>query len=178
MAAPEFVPLKPNDRPRNYTSPPRRDDEWVPVRPGEVVTTGGQPDADAGRMGAPGPDQGYVLKLLPLFRDDLKLVGTEQRADAEAGAVAIALKRASLFGRAPVVHDLRVAYTVWGFLDEGAPSELVAERTKRFEGIHLTAHHYPELRAVADSVPEATLRLTPAEVASRHAADWRSLLAL
>jgi hypothetical protein len=178
MAAPEFVPLKPNDRVRNYSSPPRRDDEWVPVRPGELVTTGGQPDIDAGRMGAPGPDQGYVLKLVPLLRSELKLVGTEQVADAEAGAMAIALKRASLFGRAPVIHDVRIAYTVWGFLDGGAPSELVAERTKRFEGVHLTAHHYPELRAVADSVPESTLRLTPAEVASRHAADWRSLLSL
>lgn len=178
MAAPEFVPLKPNDKVRKYSAPPRRDEEWVPVRPGELVTTGGQPDVDAGRMGAPGPDQGYVLKLIPLFRDELKLVGTEQQADAEAGAVAIALKRASLFGRAPVVHDVRIAYTVWGFLDGGAPSELVAERTTRFEGIHLTAHHYPELRAVADSVPESTLRLTPAEVAARYAADWRSLLSL
>lgn len=129
-------------------------------------------------MGAPGPDQGYVLKLIPLFRDELKLVGTEQLADAEAGAVAIALKRASLFGRAPVVHDVRIAYTVWGFLDGGAASELVAERTERFEGIHLTAHHYPELRAVADAVPESTLRLTPAEAASGYAADWRSLLSL
>jgi hypothetical protein len=178
MAAPEFVPLKPNDRVRNYTSPPWRDEAWVPMRPGELVTTGGQPDADAGRMGAPGPDQGYVLKLTPLLRDDLKLVGAETIADAEAGAVAIALKRASLFGRAPVVHDVRIAYTVWGFLDAAAPAELVAERTARFEGVHLTAHHYPELRAVADAVPEATLRLSPAEVATRHAADWRSLLAL
>jgi hypothetical protein len=178
MAAPEFVPLKPNDRVRSYSSPPGRDDEWLPVRPGEVVTTGGQPDADAGRMGSPGPDQGYVLKLLPLFRSDLQLKGTEQLADAEAGAVAVALKRASLFGRAPVVHDLRVAYTVWGFLDAAAPAELVAERTRRFEGVHLTAHHYPELRAVADAVPEGTLRLSPADAASQHAADWRSLLSL
>lgn len=178
MAAPEFVPTKPTHRPRAYASPPRRDDEWVPARPGELVTTGGQPDVDAGRMGAPGPDQGYLLKLVPLLRDELRLTDAEDRRDIEAGGVAIALKRASLFGRAPVVHDLRVAYTVWGALDASAPAELVAERTKRFEGVHHTAHHYPELRAVADAVPEATLRLTPAEVASKHAADWRSLLAL
>ena len=178
MAAPEFVPLKPNDRPRSYNSPPGRDDAWHPDRPAEVVTAGGQPDPDAGRMGAPGPDQGYLLGLVPLLRDELQLGAREQRADVEAGGVAIALKRASSFGRAPVVHDLRVAYTVWGFLDASAPAELVEERTKRFEGVHLTAHHYPELRAVADAVPEATLRLAPAEVASRHAADWRSLLSL
>jgi hypothetical protein len=178
MAAPEFVPLKPNDKVREYASPPWRDDPWVPARPAEVVTNGGQPDADAGRMGAPGPDQGYLLTLLPLLRSDLQLQGTELVADAEAGGVAIALKRASLFGRAPIIHDLRIAYTVWGFLDPAAPAELVAERSARFEGVRLTAHHYPELRAVADAVPEATLRLSPAEVAQRHAADWRSLLAL
>lgn len=178
MAAPDFVPLKPNDSPRSYSSPPGRDDEWRAVRPGELVTTGGQPDSDAGRMGAPGPDQGYLLTLVPLLRSELQLTKGELPADVEAGGVAVALKRASSFGRAPVVHDLRVAYTVWGFLDAAAPADLVAERTKRFEGVRLTAHHYPELRAVADAVPESTLRMSPTEVASAHAADWRSLLSL
>ena len=178
MAAPEFVPTRPTDRPRAYASPPRRDDDWQADRPGELITEGGQPSADAGRMGAPGPDQGYVHKLLPVLRDQLKLAEGEARADVEAGAIAVALKRASLFGRAPVIHDLRVAYTVWGFLDPTAPQDLVAERRRRFEGVHLTAHHYPELRAVADAVPEATLRLGPAEAASAHASDWRNLLAL
>lgn len=178
MAAPQFVPVDPTHHPRSYAPPPRRDDEWHPVRPGELVTTGGQPDRDAGRMGAPGPDQGYLLKLVPLLRSELQLADGEQLADAEAAGVVVALKRASLFGRAPVVHDLRVAYTVWGLLDAAAPADLVTERTRRFEGIHLTAHHYPELRAVADAVPEATLRLSPTEAATRYAADWRSLLSL
>lgn len=176
MAAPEFVPLKPTERPRVYASPPHRGDAWLADRPGDLRR--GQPDPDAGRMGAPGPDQGYVLTLLPLLRDELELAEGEHRADVEAGCVAVALKRASLFGRAPVVHDLRVAATVWGFLDADAPTELVAERTRRFEGVRLAAHHYPELRAVVDAVPAKTLRLTPAAVAERHAADWASLLDL
>lgn len=176
MAAPEFVPTKPNEVPRAYHSPPRRDDDWTADRPGEVVTDGGQPDVDAGRMGAPGPDQGYVYKLVPLLRPDLQLTEGEDVRDAEAGGVAIALKRASLFGRAPVVHDLRVAYTVWGLLDAACPQELIEERRRRFEGIHLTMHHYPELRAVADAVPEATLRLSPVEATERHAAGWQDLL--
>lgn len=177
MAAPEFVPLKATDHPRSYASPPWRDDEWWATRPAEVVSDG-QPPRDAGRMGAPGPDQGYLLTLLPLLRSELVLADREAVADIEAGCAAVALKRASLFGRAPVVHDLRLAYTVWGYLDAAADPDLVAERRRRFEGVHLTTHHYPELRAVADAVPEATLRLSPAEAATAHAADWRSLLAL
>ena len=176
MAAPEFVPADPTHQARSYTSPPRREDEWHPDRPGELVTTGGQPSVDAGRMGAPGPDQGYLLSLVPLLRDELCLADGEHRADVETGGVAIALKRASLFGRAPVIHDLRLAYTVWGFLDASAPADLVAERRRRFEGVHHTAHHYPELRAVADAVPEATLRLTPAEAGERYRSGWRELI--
>jgi hypothetical protein len=178
MAAPEFVPTRPNEAPRAYRSPPRRDDEWLTDRPAEVVGEGGQPDPDAGRMGAPGPDQGYALTLIPLLRPELHLAPGEDVRDVEAGGFAIATKRSALFGRAPVLHDLRVAYTVWGALDPQCASELVAERRHRFEGIHLIAHHYPELRAVVDAVPEATLRLTPAQVADRYAAGWRDLLAL
>lgn len=177
MAAPEFVPVKPSDKPRDYHSPPRRDDEWLADRPGDFVGDAGTPDLDDGRMGAPGPDQGYVLKLVPLLSDELDLGDGLRLADAETVGAAVALKRASLFGRAPVIHDLRVAYTVWGLLG-GAPAELVSERNRRFEGVHLTAHHYPELRAVVDAVPAEVLRLTPDEIADRHRRDWRSLLTL
>ncbi|CAN5281649.1 hypothetical protein BH20ACT3_BH20ACT3_09170 [soil metagenome] len=176
MAAPEFVPTQPNDRPQTSASPPWRDEPWLAKRPGDLRT--GQPDVDAGRMGAPGPDQGYVLKLVPMLRDELVLTAAERLVDVEGGCVAVALKRASLFGRAPVIHDVRVAYTLWGFLDADAAQELVAERIGRFEGVHLAAHHYPVLRAVVDAVPAATLRLTPSQVAERYSSDWSSLLDL
>lgn len=176
MAAPQFVPVDPTHHPRDYESPPWRDDEWYLDRPGDLDD--GQPDIDAGRMGAPGPDQGYVFKLLPVLRDDIHLAANEKLAAVERGIVAVALKRASLFGRAPVIHDVRVAYTVWGFLDAQAPKELVDERRRRFEGVHHTAAHYPELRALADAVPARTLRGTPAGIERAYRADWRSQLSL
>lgn len=178
MAAPEFVPTKPTDRPRSYGSPPRYRDPWTATRPGEVVGRRGQPDSDAGRMGAPGPDQGYLLKLVPLLRDDLQLTDGELREDVEAGCVAVALKRASLYGRAPMIEDLKVAYAVWGYTDANAPADLVAERRDRFEGVRLSAHHYPELRAVVDAVPATSLRQTPEAVARRTGEDWRTQLDL
>lgn len=178
MAAPEFVPTRPLDVVREYLSPPRYDDPWLTDRPAEVMSGAGQPGVDAGRMGAPGPDQGYLLKLVPLLRDELRLTEREARADVEAGCVAIGLKRASLFRRAPVLADLRVAYVIWGYLDPQAPADLVAERRDRFEGVHLHGHHYPELRAVVDAVPASTLRGLPAAVEETYAADWRSQLVL
>lgn len=168
MAAPEYVPVKPMDDVRAYESPPRRPDSWRAERPGDLV--GNQPRGE--RLGSQGPDQGYALKLvddmfLPVLRP-----GGLHPADAIAGCVAIAMKRASIFGRAPIAHDLRLAFALFGFLDDDASAELVALRERSFAGIS-HPHHYGEARAIVDAVPESTLRRKHTDV---RAADWRELL--
>lgn len=173
MAAPRFVPTKAIDDTRIYTSPPRRPEPWLQDRPAELLL--GQEWGP--RLGNPGPDQGFGLTIAETFRDQLVLRPGEQADDAITGCLTVGLKRASIFGRAPVVHDLRIAFTVWGFLDDHADDELVAVRRELFEEVS-HPHHYVEQRAIADAVPEATLRLTPGEVASRYEQDWRSLLEL
>lgn len=172
MAAPEFVPVDSVEPVRSYESPPWRPDPWVPDRPAELPT--GQPTGP--RLGTPGPDQGYVLTLAKRFEGQLTLTAGEHERDALFGASLVALKRAALFGRAPVIHDLRIALTIWGFLGE-APSELVELRKPLFEEV-AHPHHYPEQRRIVDLVPDEVLRLSPDEVAERHRRDWRSLLAL
>ena len=174
MAAPEFVPLKPTDAPRAYSSPPRRLGSWVADRPGEVLAVG-QPRED--RLGNQGPDQGYVLKIVHHFDGQLTLESGEQQEDAFAGAITVALKRSSLFGRAPVIHDLSVAFTLWGFLDDAPATDLIAVRRRLFAEVR-NPHHYAEQRAIADAVPESTLRMLPAQVTKAHQSDWRSLLDL
>jgi hypothetical protein len=109
------------------------------------------------------------------LRPELKLQPGESADDALRGATLIGLRRASLFGRAPVIHDLRLALTIWGFLDPDAPADLVATRRRLFEGIANVAHHYAEGRAIADMVPEATLRRSLDDVASAYPGNWRSL---
>jgi len=173
VAAPEYVPVKAIDDTRVYTSPPRRPEPWLADRPAELPL--GQPRGD--RLGTPGPDQGYALLLAERFRDRLALRPGEHADDALKGALVVAVKRSSLFGRAPTVHDLTIGLTLWGFLDADADDELVAVRRRLFEEV-ANAHHYAEQRRIADAVPEATLRLTPAEVSSRAATDWRTLLDL
>jgi hypothetical protein len=171
VAAPEFVPVDRTRLLRTYESPPRRPDPWMLGRPGEL--RGGQPDGP--ELGRPGPDQGYVYLLARQFTGKLNLTPGEHERDALAGACAVALRRASLFGRAPVVHDLTVALTIWGFLDLDLDPELVAMRRRMFEEA-ANPHHYLEQRRIVDIVRDKVLRLTPQQVAERHRADWRSLL--
>lgn len=168
MAAPEYVPIKPMDDVRAYESPPRRPDSWRAVRPGDL--DGPQPRGRS--LGSQGPDQGYAIRLArQVFVPQLH-TGALDVDDVVAGCVAIALARASLFGRAPIAHDLRVAFAAWGFLDEAPPAELVSLRERAFAAAS-HPHHYADVRALADAVPERTLRLHHDEV---RAADWRSLL--
>lgn len=171
MAAPEFVPVDKTRPIRAYESPPRRPDSWLAQRPGELHA--GQPHGD--RLGNQGPDQGYVLTLARRFTGKLTLTPGEHERDALAGAVAVALKRASLFGRAPIIHDLTVALTIWGFFGD-APEQLVALRKPLFEEVW-HPHHYEDQRRIADLVPDDVLRTTPQQVTEAHRRDWRSLLA-
>ncbi len=168
MAAPEYVPRPKAEKARVYESPPWNGDTWFADRPADLAA--GQPLGP--RMGYPGPDQGYALKLARRFEGTLSLAENEHEADAIAGCVAVALKRASLFGRAPILADLRVAFTVWGFLAP-APPELVSLRQPLFEEV-ASSHYYSERRRIVDLVPIAVLRLTLEQVQQQAAADWRN----
>jgi hypothetical protein len=171
MAAPRFVPADPTAAPRAYRSPAHVPGSWTGRRPGAIG--GRQPTGP--RLGHQGPDQGYALALAARLRDRVIVTPGEDVDDVLAGCVAIALRRASLFGRAPVAHDLTVALTVWGFLDDAAPAELVELRRGVFEGL-ADAHHYAEVRALAASVPESTLRLTPDRARQAYRQNWRAAL--
>jgi hypothetical protein len=142
---------------------------WRADRPGDL---GDHRQPRGALLGSPGPDLGYALRLAEDLAPRLQLALGEHRKDAVAAVTAIAMKRASLVGRAPVGVDLELAATLLGYLG-GAPDELVAWRAPR---VHGAAHHYPEARAIADGVSTDALRLQPAGAAGRLAAEWRALL--
>lgn len=167
MAQPDYVPLSTTDKVRAPERLPVPK-SWRPDRPAEIK---GSRHPTGRRLGTPGPDQGYALKLARQFEGRLKLGPAEHAEDAVAGCLSVALKRAALYGRAPVVHDLELAFTLWGFLDE-EPADLVAFRTPLFQA---AAHDYTRQRDIVDRVPDDTLRLKPAEVAARHG-SWRDLI--
>jgi hypothetical protein len=122
-------------------------------------------------LGTQGPDQGYALRLAQLFVDRLHLAPGENKGDLMAACLPIAGRRASMFGRAPVIHDLELAFGIWGTLGD-APADLIDYRRERFFG---AAHDYWRQREIASQVPEATLRLTPATAIS-GLGNWRELV--
>jgi hypothetical protein len=167
MSAPDYVPVILSDKARtSLPMPPSR--RWTATRPADLDR--GQPTGPM--LGAQGPDQGYALRLAQLFVDRLRLADGESKGDAMAGSVPIAGRRASLFGRAPVIHDLELAFAIWGYLAEAPPTDLVDYRKERFFG---AGHDYWRQREIANQIPEATLRLTPATAISRLG-NWRELV--
>jgi hypothetical protein len=169
MAAPEFVPSNLGSQPRRgLPLPPAL--PWRADRPGEL----GPAQPRGPRLGDPGPDQGYALRLAERFHPRLQLAEGETAHDADAGCVAVGLRRASIFGRAPVVHDLTLAFTIWGFLGQ-APAGLVAHRVPLFQA---ASHRYEDQRAIADAVPEEVLRAPHAATLARYPAEWRALVGL
>jgi len=167
VTAPDYVPIAGPDRirPIDRLPVPR---SWRSTRPGEAL----DPVPPSGtKFGSTGPDLGYGLKLARLLAAKLKLTEGEHAQDAIAGCFAVGAKRAATFGRAPVIFDMELAYSLFGFLGD-APSDLVAFRKTLFMG---AAHEYWEQRQIVDRVKPSTLRLTPAQVREKLS-DWRSLL--
>jgi len=167
VAAPDYVPPSFADQPRSSLPlPPNR--RWTASRPADL--RGAQP---LGRgLGNPGPDQGYAYRLTRLFDDQLTSASGEHKEDVIAGAVAVAMRRAALFGRAPVRHDLELAFGLFGFLDDDAPAAVVEWRKRAFRG---AGHDYWEQRAIVDQIPDSTLRLKPDEV-RRRLGEWEALV--
>jgi len=167
MTQPSFVPIVEADqvRPSYRLNVPGI---WTQSRPSELR---GTTIPSGALFGSPGPDQGFALKLARRFEDRLELTDGESAEDAVAGATAVATRRAARFGRAPVVHDLAFAYTLWGFLG-GAPGDLIEFRVPLFRS---AAHHYQARRRIADLVVEGALRLSPEAVADRLGM-WRDLV--
>ncbi len=159
MTQPKFAPITAVDEVRATRQPiPAR--PWRLGRPADLRP--GVP-LPARLVGAPGPDQGYALKVARRFEDALVLAEHEHRDDVIAGAVALAMRRAAMFGRAPIAADVQVALLLFGFFGP-ASDALVSERRARFFGV---SHDEWARRALVDAVPEELLRLTPERLGKR-----------
>jgi len=167
MTQPKFAPIAREDevRPSYRLEPP---EPWRAHRPGDLV-----PGARTILPGAgiPGPDQGYGLGLAKRFTDKLVLRPGEHVDDVLAGAFAIGMRRASLYGRAPVSADIELPLVIFGYL-ASCEDDLAELRHHLFAGV---AHSYDQQRSLAARIPESTLRMKPADVAQTEG-GWRALV--
>lgn len=168
MTQPSFVPISEADqvRPSLRLEDPR---PWTQDRPAELrfpVRPGGR-----GR-GAPGPDQGYALRLARRVAERLRLQAGETEEDVVVGTALLASRRAAIFGRAPTVHDIDLAVALWGFLEDDPSQRLVETRRLAFSS---ASRDYAVQRALVDRVPETVLRLTASDVTARQD-EWAELV--
>ena len=138
------------------TAPPRR---WSPHRPGELRA----PDEGpwGGAVGRPGPDTGWVLRLLHLAEFDRG----ERPDELEQTVANVAAARASLYGRGPVPQDIEVALVLIGLRPHQLPPDL-ADRLalERRAWLDRAAHETIKGTAFIASLDPDQLRSTPEEV--------------
>jgi len=171
MTQPSFVPIAEADqvRPARSLSVPSA---WVASRPAELRT----PHRPGGRgLGTPGPDSGFALRLARRCAGELRLGPGEDVDDVVTACALVGARRAALTGRAPCVHDVRLAFAIFGLaapLDAG----MAADRADAFRG---AAHDYVVQRALVERIPKSTLLLSPDD-GRRLAAGggWRELVGL
>jgi hypothetical protein len=171
MPTDPFVPADPADRPRQQQNlpagtalPPAR--AWRADRPGDLGP--GQPRGPL--IGSPGPNVGYAYTLAERAHDRIEISDNEDHHDVLPVLAEIAAKRAALFGRAPVIHDVNIAIALLGY-DGTADNDFVEIRALI---LHDAGHDYTRRRAVVDTVPEQLLRLKPEEVTAMID-EWRHL---
>ena len=114
-------------------------------------------------MGTPGPDSGFALRLAQRFEHELKLGEGESEHDVLLGVALIAVEA----GRAVRAGPLRLrralrARTSGASSTTRRPTSQAARRAA-FSSI---SHDYVAQRALVDSIPEETLRLTPEDAAA------------
>jgi hypothetical protein len=170
VSQPAHVPVQASDRvrPSALLPPPP---QWFLSRPADELDLE-QPKGP--RFGSPGPDLGYGLKLARRLQPKLVLTEGEHEEDVVAGCFACGARRASHFGRAPVIYDMQWAYIIWGYLGVQAgdvPKDLIAWRKPMFRG---AAEHYWDQREIVDAVRVETLNMTPAQ-ALEKLGSWREL---
>lgn len=154
-------------RPQPHPAPARR---WRPGRPGDLTSPDDMPWG--GAFGTIGPDAGYALNLVRSRR--IPLAPGEHRHNAEAAVTAVAIARASRFGRAPTNEDVDVALLLFGYDDRDLPPAMVAslaeDRVRWFANI---GHDAAARRELVASVPLSVLDSKPGAIRTQMATGRR-----
>ncbi len=152
------IELTASDLPRVVLEPgaARRD---LGKRPGEINHPGEA--VSGGAFGRPGPDTGWVMRIVTATNFD--------RSDAGIDAVvaSVAAARASHLGRGPTSSDVEVALILLGLRPEGIPDEIVAQLSAaRSKWLRKAAHEKVKGRSFLSQLSPGLLSADPERV--RH----------
>lgn len=129
------------------------------ARPGEITTP--EETVSGGAFGRPGPDTGWVIRLVKATEFDRSERGIE-------GVVAsVAAARAAHNGRGPTSSDVEVALILLGLRPEGIPDDVVTQLSSaRAKWLHKAAHEKVKGRSFLAQLSPGLLSADPERV--RH----------
>jgi hypothetical protein len=128
-------------------------------RPGEITTP--EEAVSGGAFGRPGPDTGWVLRIVKAAEFDRSEVGIE------AVVASVAAARASHNGRGPSSSDVEVALILLGLRPEGIPDEVVGQLSAaRAKWLRKAAHEQVKGRSFLAQLSPGLLSADPERV--RH----------
>ena len=128
-------------------------------RPGEITTP--EEAVSGGAFGRPGPDTGWVLRIVKAAEFDRSEVGIE------AVVASVAAARASHNGRGPSSSDVEVAVILLGLRPEGIPDEVVGQLSAaRAKWLRKAAHEQVKGRSFLAQLSPGLLSADPERV--RH----------
>ena len=128
-------------------------------RPGEITTP--EEAVSGGAFGRPGPDTGWVLRIIKAAEFDRSEVGIE------AVVASVAAARASHNGRGPSSSDVEVALILLGLRPEGIPDEVVGQLSAaRAKWLRKAAHEQVKGRSFLAQLSPGLLSADPERV--RH----------
>jgi hypothetical protein len=114
-----------------------------------------------GAFGRPGPDTGWVLRIVKAAEFDRSEVGIE------AVVASVAAARASHNGRGPSSSDVEVALILLGLRPEGIPDEVVGQLSAaRAKWLRKAAHEQVKGRSFLAQLSPGLLSADPERV--RH----------
>lgn len=153
MATKDFIFKRMIDEPRHEQNMPEGIDTpapkgWLASGPGYV---GKDQIIRHGKLiGHAGPNIGFAITLAKRASKNWYLVKGEHIEDVEILLAEIAMRRASFFGRAPIVGDIGFASHLFGF--HGEPEQ--GEEHWRPKFVHGTGHDEHKRRIIVNSIPE------------------------
>jgi hypothetical protein len=151
------IELARGDLPRPEPAPAAS--AWLQDRPGEI-THPNQVEW-GGAFGRPGPDTGWVRKLVAAADFDRG----DRPATLEQVVATVAAARAAKAGRGPTAEDVEVALTLLGLRPEGLPDHVTTSLAeKRVAAVDHAAHERDKGGRFVERLSMERLMAKPAEL--------------